>query len=57
MRYELLKNVAVLYDSLHQTPKYTDSGYPMIRVKDLSEGFLDISKAVYVDKNGVSIKS
>ncbi|MDT2738187.1 restriction endonuclease subunit S [Enterococcus pseudoavium] len=51
MRYELLKNVAVLYDSLHQTPKYTDSGYPMIRVKDLSEGFLDISKAVYVDKN------
>lgn len=51
MRYELLKNVAVLYDSLHQTPKYTDSGYPMIRVRDLSEGFLDISKAVYVDKN------
>lgn len=45
----LLKDIAVIYDSLHKSPTYSDSGIPMIRVKDLKEGFLNIRETALVD--------
>ncbi len=45
-----LGEVAELYDSLHQTPKYTTKGYPMIRVTDIRRGFVETTGAVRVDE-------
>ena len=45
-----LGDVAELYDSLHQTPQYSDEGYPMIRVTDIRRGLVDTSGAVRVDE-------
>ena len=45
-----LGEVAELYDSLHQTPQYTDEGYPMIRVTDIRRGFVETKGAVRVDE-------
>ena len=49
-----LGDVAALYDSLHQTPKYTEDGYPMIRVTDIRRGSVDTTNAVRVDEETYS---
>lgn len=45
-----LSDIASVIDSLHQTPKYSDYGYPMVRVRDIYEGYFYIKDCVYVDK-------
>ena len=50
MEYKL-GNLSNFYDSLHKTPKvYSTSGYPMIRVKDIETGFLNISQTANVSE-------
>ena len=49
-QYGLLQDVADIYDSLHQTPKYCPEGFSMIRVQDVKSGYIDTSKALKVDK-------
>ena len=39
-----------LIDSLHITPKYSQEGYPMVRVTEIKYGELDVSKALKVDE-------
>lgn len=41
-----LKDCALIYDSLHQTPEYSGFGYPMVRVTDIREGYLNLLKCV-----------
>lgn len=43
-----LDELVDVIDSLHKTPKYVNIGIPMIRVKDLYEGYFNISTPVYV---------
>lgn len=51
MEYKLGK-VSTFYDSLHKTPKnYNIYGYPMVRVKDISTGFLDLSSCFNVSED------
>ncbi|MCC8358372.1 restriction endonuclease subunit S [Salinimicrobium sediminilitoris] len=45
-----LKDIGKVIDSLHKTPKYSDSGYPMVRVKDVKTGFLDLSNTLKVNE-------
>ena len=45
-----LNEVAEITDSLHATPSYVEEGYPMIRVADVKEGYVDIEKALKVDE-------
>lgn len=49
MKYRL-EEIADIYDSLHQTPSYIKKGIPMVRVTDLSEGYLDLSKTLKVSE-------
>ena len=45
-----LKDVAHIYDSLHQTPQYiASSDYRIIRVVDIKEGALSLEKSLFVD--------
>lgn len=47
-----LGDIATLYDSLHKTPKsYLPDGYPMVRVTDISRGFIDVAGVRFVDKD------
>jgi type I restriction enzyme S subunit len=43
-----LKDIAKIVDSLHQTPEFSDNGYPMIRVTDIKSGNLDLGNALKV---------
>ena len=45
-----LETIADVIDSLHQTPVYSDAGYPMIRVTDIKKGRLDLSNTFKVAK-------
>lgn len=45
-----LAEVAGVIDSLHKTPKYSDSGYPMIRAQEIIGGNLKIEGAALVSK-------
>jgi type I restriction enzyme S subunit len=45
-----LSDVARVIDSLHKTPKYSDQGYPMVRVTDVRQGPLDLSETKRVSK-------
>lgn len=45
-----LEDIAEVIDSLHQTPKYSEFGYPMVRVTDIKKGYLDLSKTLKIDK-------
>ena len=49
MKYRL-EEIADIYDSLHQTPIYTEDGIHMVRVTDLSEGYLNLSKTLKVSE-------
>jgi len=48
MNNNKLIEVSDLFDSLHQTPKYSDSGYPMVRVADVSAGNLQLETCLTV---------
>lgn len=45
-----LESVFPVIDSLHQTPKFSSSGYPMIRVTDIKGGNLSLKNALCVDE-------
>jgi type I restriction enzyme S subunit len=45
-----LGDISDVIDSLHVTPKYSTDGHPMIRVTDISNGFLDLTKSLKVDE-------
>lgn len=45
-----LSQIAKVIDSLHKTPKYSDSGYPMVRVTDVVPGFLTTDSCLRVNK-------
>lgn len=45
-----LHQISEIYDSLHQTPKYSGEGWPMIRVTDIKGGYVDIDSALKVDR-------
>ena len=42
--------VAELHDSRHETPKYVEVGYPMVRVTDICRGYLKTKNSVCVDE-------
>lgn len=46
-----LAEVAILHDSLHKTPKYSEVGFPMVRVTDIQGGYLDTSMCKVVDED------
>lgn len=46
-----LSNVSKIVDSLHQTPKYADEGYPMVRVTDIKQGYLSLESCLKVDQD------
>lgn len=45
-----LGELCEVIDSLHKSPKYVDVGYPMIRVKDMEEGYLELKNTAFVTK-------
>lgn len=45
-----LEKVSRVVDSLHKTPKFTDSGYPMVRAADVKGGFLDLNETKLVSE-------
>jgi len=44
-----LGEVCDLLDCLHKTPKYSEEGYPMVRVTDVKNGYLDTSDCLLVN--------
>ena len=46
-----LETIADVIDSLHQTPKYSEHGLPMVRVTDIKRGYLDLSNTLKVDED------
>ncbi|MFQ7822803.1 MULTISPECIES: restriction endonuclease subunit S [Clostridium] len=46
-----LDEICDVIDSLHKSPKYVEVGYPMIRVKDMKEGYLTFEDTAYVTKD------
>lgn len=46
-----LEELCDVIDSLHKSPKYVDTGYPMIRVKDMEEGYLKLENTAFVTKD------
>jgi len=45
-----LNSIAKVIDSLHSTPKFSSSGYPMIRVSDIKPGNVQIDRALRVSE-------
>ena len=45
MNKSLIKNICDISDCLHVTPEYVDEGYPMVRVSEIGNDFLNLSKA------------
>jgi type I restriction enzyme S subunit len=43
-----LETIAEVIDSLHQTPSYSETGLPMVRVTDIKRGYLDLSNTLKV---------
>jgi type I restriction enzyme S subunit len=46
-----LDHVATIMDSLHKTPTYAATGFPMVRVTDVKGGFLDLTSALRVNED------
>ncbi|MDF0692692.1 restriction endonuclease subunit S [Aquirufa ecclesiirivi] len=46
-----LGEIVDVIDSLHQTPKYSNIGYPMVRVTDIKGGYLETGNTLKVDKH------
>jgi len=49
-RFNKLSEIADVIDSLHKTPKYSETGRAMIRCTDVKYGRLDLSKTFKVDE-------
>lgn len=45
-----LSEVSKVVDSLHQTPKYSEAGYPMVRVTDVKGGYLSLENTYKVNQ-------
>jgi len=43
-----ISNVAMVIDCLHSTPKYSQSGYPIVRVEDVDNNFLNFDNCLRV---------
>ncbi len=43
--------IADIIDSLHKTPTYSNTGYPMVRVTDIKGGFLTVENTFKVSKD------
>ena len=43
-----LGEIAEIIDSLHQTPKYSLDGYPMVRVTDIKKGYLNLKNTLLI---------
>ena len=50
-----INEVSIVFDSLHQTPKYSDTGFPMIRVTDIKGGYINTENALKVDRETFEI--
>ena len=48
VEWKRLGEVSNIYDSLHQTPEYSDTGYSMVRVADIKGGYVDLDKTLKV---------
>ncbi len=46
-----LSEVSEVVDSLHKSPQYSESGFPMVRVTDVKRGYLDISSCNRVSED------
>ena len=46
-----LSDVADIFDSLHQTPIYSEAGFSMIRVQDVKNGYINTSNTLKVDES------
>ncbi|AYL53383.1 MULTISPECIES: restriction endonuclease subunit S [Enterobacteriaceae] len=49
IEWKMLEEVSDIYDSLHQTPQYAENGLSMIRVTDIKNGYVDLSKTLKVN--------
>ena len=47
-QFRRLLEIADVVDSLHQTPKYVETGLPMVRVTDIKPGFLRLENTLRV---------
>lgn len=48
VEWKTLEDISVIFDSLHQTPQYTENGLSMIRVTNIKGGLLDLNDALKV---------
>ena len=48
--YKSLSDVADIFDSLHQTPEYIQSGFSMIRVQDIKGAYIDTANTLKVSE-------
>ena len=48
-KFSFLSDISVIIDSLHKTPKYSDTGRPMVRATDVKYGPLDLKSTYKVD--------
>ena len=55
MNKSLIKNICDVSDCLHVTPEYVDEGYPMVRVSEIGNDFLNLSKALRVSKENYDL--
>ncbi|MCQ8821808.1 restriction endonuclease subunit S [Pseudoalteromonas agarivorans] len=47
--WKALEKVADIYDSLHKTPQYTETGLNMIRVTDIKGGYVNLEQTLKVN--------
>ncbi len=45
-----MENISRIIDSLHQTPKFSETGYAMVRVSDIKTGELNLNKTLKVNE-------
>jgi len=50
VEWKTLEEVSDIYDSLHQTPQYAESGLSMIRVTDIKGSYVNLEKTLRVNK-------
>jgi len=50
MEISKLSDIADVIDSLHKTPKYSETGYPMVRCTDVKYGRLKLTDTLNVDR-------
>lgn len=46
-----LEKISIVVDSLHQTPSFIDDGFPMIRVNNVADGYIDLKTCAKVTEN------